>query len=410
MRPGRIGRFRRWRGIATARGERPEAEAPRGQPAVTGCEDGPTGNPEWLLAKRPIFAVHLADALDACSEAFLSGGPSARAFDQRLASYGDDPDLYFDEDVHRGLRWLFTTVLHLSNPGATEAAARLVARPAMFDPTGQQPAHYQRALDASAIVALRPAAELRPLLEESSWLRTDDPELGLLLVHEGAVRGAPQGEEARWFLQWAASTGHPLAVLPARLSPPESLFPDRSVRFSAAGGMSAVVPGTGSAGVTDWMALGEVVRRIGEEVQVDRARIAAPFREWMEDNGRVQVTGYRTGRSLPADTPGLGLNASLPIREVTASAGLATLFSAVGGGAYTEMVSGSYARLRVWESVAGIFDLPWPSPIDGLARAAEDARWLAVRPDGAWFYSVWAVWLLIETSDRIVSITATDTD
>jgi hypothetical protein len=161
------------------------------------------------------------------------------------------------------------------------------------------------------------------------------------------------------------------------------------------------------------VALGNLMHGLGEAKTADRERIGATFRDWTEhSNGRVEITGYAAGSAFPVEVPAPRLHRDRRASTVPPATGLELLFSAAAGsGAYSQGPGGGYARLRTWEAISGIVDVPWPTPVEELAREAENARWITVEPDDPWFDNVaWDTWIVIEAAGRFVALAATDTD
>ena len=392
----------------------PTREAAAASPAAR----GPI---ERVLSDWPQLALHLADALALAAVARGADDLTSLLDDlpgrcgEWETCWGFDGAFAFDEDVHRAVRWLFVYLLSIPHPDGTAVAAQLTLKPLMFDPTFVSTPQGQRAVDAQTIVQTRPTREVRDLLGDTGGVRIRDPEMGLLLVHERCVLGHAPGTSDPWYLEWGRTSNHPLAVLPGRLLPIEGELPNLSTVF----GVDAENMTLRSSAGLPWSHPGDVVLELGSalpgidgRIEVDEATIGAPFREWtMNSNGRVEVVGHARGSTWPSREPAGGeLCQRLPVWMLTPERGLGILFGAIGRGAYTANVSGSCARLRAWESVAGIVGQPWPSSIATLSLAAERARWFQVAHPRVGGRPIWAVWLVVEAGDRVISIKATDSD
>jgi Family of unknown function (DUF6183) len=319
----------------------------------------------------------------------------------------------FDLALHAMRGSLLDVVGGLVHHDATRIAVHLASKPATPKPWARDPG-YQRSRGAMQIAGTRPPAEVWSVLAAPGGLRQHDPEFAVLLLHELVVRGAQVPPAAGWIVDWARATAHPLSPLPATLLAVETGLPGWLPRYghTASGmtGMSWAVPHLSPERPVP---LGQLLEGAGAVVPVDRDRIGATFRDWVDhSNGRVQIAGYAPGSGFPLDLPEPHLRADRRASAISPAAAIERLFSAaVGSGAYAHGPGGGYSRLRMWEAVSGIVDLPWPSDIHRLAEATETAGWIAVEPDPAWFHVVaWDVWLIAGVAGRVVVVAATDTD
>jgi Family of unknown function (DUF6183) len=339
------------------------------------------------IAERPSRAIDLAAALDA-----------------DLDAHG------FDLAVHAIRGSLLDVVGGLVHHDATRVAVHLASNPGMPKPWAPDPG-YRRSRGAMQIAGTRPPAEAWSVLADPSGLRRRDPEFAVLLLHELVVRGAQVPSAAGWIVDWARATAHPLSQLPAQLLAVENGLPGWLPRYGrSAGGLSWEVPNPTP---EPPVALGQLLQGVGAVVPVDRDRIGATFRDWVDhSNGRVEIAGYAPGSGFPVDLPEPRLRADCRASAISPAAAIELLFSAaVGSGAYSHGPGGGFSRLRMWEAVSGIVDLAWPSDIHRLAEATETASWIMVEPDPAWFDEVaWDVWLIAEVAGRVVVAAATDTD
>jgi hypothetical protein len=114
-----------------------------------------------LVSRRPLDAITLAAALD--SELERSG---------------------FDLAVQAIRRSLLDLVAGVGRGDATQIASQ----PGIAHPGTPAP-QLRRSRGAMQIAGTRPAAEIWQLLADTNGLRQTDPEFGLLLLHELAVRG-----------------------------------------------------------------------------------------------------------------------------------------------------------------------------------------------------------------------------
>lgn len=316
----------------------------------------------------------------------------------------------FDPAVHAVRSSLLDLVCGLVHDDATQLAVRLASRPAMTPPgTGGRQLH--RARGAMQIAGTRPAPEIWELLGDRDGLRHSDPEFGLLLLHEVVVRGEPAPPPARWFVEWAAGTGHPLGQLPPALLPIEDGFPDRLPRYGRAVGAAPADPPAPAP--AEPSPLGAIVPGVGQAVKVDTVRIGAPFRHWAHHaTGRVQITAFAAaGSGFPPSLPPPRLAAEVRSSTIPAAAGVESLFAAaVARDASSLSPGGAEARRRTWEAVSGIVDRAWPAPLPAVAAAATAARWVEAEPDDPWFGAgAGHLWLLVEAADRLVVVAASET-
>ncbi len=261
---------------------------------------------------------------------------------------------------------------------------------------------------AMRLTRTRPADELIASIDSGSRVRSQLPELGLLILHELVLNGHEVDHDG-WYLDWAQSNSHLLAHLPLHPISLEGEFCSSSPIFSdpgTAAGMTRMLP------KDDDVELGTLLSGFGERMDVDGALVAAPFRDWVENsNGAVEISVFEAGGSFnvtaePAPVP------TLLAREIDVVAGLELLFSLTfASGAYGRGPGVAYSRLRTWEAVSGLLGREWPCEIAPLAVEIQESRWIRIEPASTWFHRIaWDVFLVVVIGERIVTIAATDTD
>lgn len=325
-----------------------------------------------------------------------------RVLDAELRTNG------FDHAVHSLRQGVIDHVVGLSSDDATRVAIDLVLMPSPPTPA-RRPDPLALARRAMQLARTRPADELLAAIRPGSPVRARRPELGLLIVHELVLGGHDAGPDD-WYLAWARSTSHPLAILPPALLDIEQGF--GRWRPTYAGQVTAYRRAAAAPVGAERRPLAAVLPGLGASLPVDRERITAPFRDWIErSNGDVVAAAYAPGGGFSAAS-GPPLGPDLPSSEIDVADGLNVLFSsAVSGGAYTSGLGGAFSRLVTWEAVAGILGRPWPAAIEGLADEIRRSRWIEMQADGPWFKCVaWDVFLAIELGERIVTVAATDLD
>ncbi len=346
-----------------------------------------------LAATSPSSVVELAAALDA-----------------ELADRGPDLTVWSVRDR------LLTLLAGVPGGDASVAAVRLAGMPVRgAGPAGAEAgpddlAELGRRLAASEVAGTRPAADLIALLGADERLR-DDPELGLLLTHELVIRGEPVGEVAGPFVAWAVRCEHPLAALPAERDELEAELVAWLPRHPGSQRTDVpwpVVPHRAAVPLVDLMA--GVARRIGP----GPSSAGAAFADWVQrSNGSVDVAVFApgVGYDRAAGKPP-ALRADRPARPLSPEMVCVRLLAAAnGGGAYSRGLGGAFARLAMWESLAGLVGLEWPGTVQDVAAAARSARWIALEVSDHWFYDLaWDEWLVAETAERVTVLAATDTD
>lgn len=333
-----------------------------------------------LLSERPRDAIRLVAALDTESK-----------------EHGVDPAL---QAMRRAVLGIVTG---LDDGGATAVAVELASKPGPSRPGIRSP--FARSRGAMEIAGTRPPAEIWPLLAEPDGLRQNDPEFGLLLLHELVVRGESVPSAGTWFSGWAAAASHHLAQLPAELLPIENGLSHCLPTFTTYG-QAMIHPDRHP---KDPVPLGQLLPGLGSARAVNRDVIAASFHEW---GGRLQIDAFAPGSDFAIGNQEPRLESDLGASAITAATAIEFFFSvSASGGAYTFGPGGSYSRLRTWETIASIVNVDWPAPLDRLAVAVEDSLWIQVEPRPPWFYDVaWDIWLINVSADRVVVIAATDTD
>ncbi len=340
----------------------------------------------------PAAVVELADALDA-----------------ELAVRGPDLAVWSVRDR------LLALLAGVPGREATVAAVRLAARPAPgAAPSGESGpddlVDLGRRLAAGEVAGTRPAEHLIALLGTDEALR-DDPELGLLLTHELVIRGEAVGEVAGPFVAWAVRCDHPLAVLPVELTELEGELVSWLPRHPGSQRADAPwpeIPHRAAVPLVDL--LGGVARRVGPVPLY----AAAAFADWVRhSNGQIDVAVFEpgVGYARAAGKPP-ALRADRPARQLTPEMVCVRLFTAAnGGGAYSRGLGGAFARLAMWESMAGLLGLTWPAAPRDVAATARSARWIALEVSDHWFYDLaWDEWLVAATADRVTVLAATDID
>lgn len=346
-----------------------------------------------LVADDPARALALADALD--TDVSVHG-----------------PDLAVSSV--RGQ--LLDIVVTVPSAHATRVVVALAARPA--PQRFPQMVESVRAGAATRIVGTRPAREINALLQTD--IHQDDPEFGLLLVHELAICGALRSDVADHYVAWAESTSHPLRHLPVRLTPVEKGLRHWLPRYRQPHhpGMAASFVSTVSYQTprrSSPFPLGSLCPGIGAAIDVDEAMIAATVGDWAKlSNGQLTIRGRRPGADFSGELPAAPprLRSDVPAHRIAVAETCELLFSAaVGGGAYTRGCGGPHSRLRMWQTICGMLGTPWPAPIDELCTHASTATWIQLDPVDDWFHTIaWDVWLLMATDIRVVMLAATDQD
>ena len=130
-------------------------------------------------------------------------------------------------------------------------------------------------------------------------------------------------------------------------------------------------------------------------------------------NGQIDVAVFEpgVGYARAAGKPP-ALRADRPARQLTPEMVCVRLFTAANsGGAYSRGLGGAFARLAMWESMAGLLGLTWPAAPGDVAATARSARWIALEVSDHWFYDLaWDEWLVAATADRVTVLAATDID
>lgn len=313
----------------------------------------------------------------------------------------------YDIAVDALRRNAFVLTCQVPGADATRVAVELGARPRL-QPTPSARPDYVRPRNAQEIVGRRPPDEVRDVLS-ADLLRHDDPEFGLLLVHELVLRAGDVGPVASWYAGWAERAAHPLAPLPLSLLDVEA-------------GLGACLPQYGAGNRSSWTGLpdlparrrlGDLVPGVGVPAPVPTDLVAAPFQDWLDNsNGSVQVARYVLGDAFPADVPDLDLRPDREAARVPPARVVQSLFGAASnGGAYSPSPGGALARLRFWTSLRALLGLPADLPVDEVAHAAAKATWIQLATDDDWFYNVaWDVWLVVTDGASVTMVAATDTD
>jgi hypothetical protein len=355
------------------------------------------GSNDWRIARE-----RLAQAIRRKPSAALN---LAKALDDDLSRHG------YDIAISALRHDAFELACQSPGEEATPVAIQLGARPPMQHPNYPRP-EYLRLRNAMQVAGTRPSREIKQALDRDENLRHEDPEFGLLLTHELVLRGAEPSPGAGWYSDWAARTNHPLARLPLQLLEIEREMPTGLPQYPGALGASSW-PTTSEETPDEYLPLGELLRGIAPGVPLAVDEVLTPFQDWLDhSNGRVQVAGYRLSSSFAAGLPDPQIHAERPATLMPPSRALRSIFiAASGGGAYSPSPGGATARLQVWTSLTALMDVPAGTPIDQVAKAAGDARWIRLAPDDVWFDDVaWDVWMIVDDGHRVISVAATDTD
>lgn len=248
-------------------------------------------------------------------------------------------------------------------------------------------------------------AEHKPVADMVDLLGRDDGNSGetwAVLLHEYVLRGHTYeaGGVATDFLRTLRDTGHPLAVLPARLLPPETGLLDLVYEYPAA--PDDVVPNTATsfgpsradAGVGDRRALTSALRSL---------RTSALG--WGNAKVMAETYAFSEPQSVTAVHP--DSLSTLPFEPfqrdnlVVSQIGLPTVYrelfgSAARGGIYDSGQRNAYGRLAMWQSVAALAGVPMTS-IDDVSEAARACTWWSFTSD--WFYRMYSMGYLAMRPD-----------
>jgi hypothetical protein len=355
------------------------------------------GSRDWRAVVTPIhehLLHHPEDALDI-----------AAALDRDLDLHGND--LAVASVRHS----LFSVVCRSRSSAASAVALDLGANPRAREPIYEP--EYDRRRHAHEMAAVRPVTELHALLD--SGLVESDPEFGLLMVHELALRRRPAPRSAAWYRQWAIGADHELAHLPWDLLDVEHRLPGEMTGFGPTpGGMSfstvhpdlrhpvpleRLLPGLAP---TDWATY-----------DATHAAVCDLFAGWGVTEHSVRVRRSARGLAFASVPDEPSPTAHTPAEQVGLDSVLSAMFcSSVGGGAYGTGPGGAWSRLRLWRAMASILGLAWPHPIEELAERGSAWRWIALGvDDDPWFDNVaWDFWYLADDGVHVTMIAASDTD
>lgn len=242
------------------------------------------------------------------------------------------------------------------------------------------------------------------------------------LVQEFVMQhGSAKREPFLSALRALTKAGHPFAWLPLERSGLES-----TIMLPAVGSEPSRVAQRDRGRPTVSLGRPDEVGSIDEETtaELDVEAIGAAFQSWVaHSNGHVEVRRFSLGSDVTAPIERVLAMAELVslagakttgADEIDPSVGVRRLFeAAIGGGAYGRLQGAGYGRLRAWQSVAGLLDLPATVGFEVVDREAREARWFEFDADTEWFHGVaWDVGpaLVPQAGDRIAIVAASDTD
>jgi hypothetical protein len=254
------------------------------------------------------------------------------------------------------------------------------------------------------------------------------------LLHELVIEGVTMSRH-RNLLQMARAMrdqNHPLSHLPLNLVSSEAEL-HRYRRHYGVGISSAstspIGPGTRGQNRFGLMDKPATIQLDETTTPALQAHLQAAFENWQRaSNGRIEARQFTAQTTLSAEAitdTRLLLDLKLDcladatlnkvsIWEIPGQLVINSLFSAAAnGGAYNRGVGNAYARLYMWQSVAGLINMPVATPITTLNAALADAQWFHLESDSGWFYRVaWDDAILALSADRrvLTILAATDTD
>ncbi len=250
------------------------------------------------------------------------------------------------------------------------------------------------------------------------------------LVQELVIRGHDVRDYPNLIALWdrLKRDNYPLTTLPLELFEPEAQIQQytRSYSISGSGTSLPFGPLTANDDVKftippfDFASI---------DPSIIHQHIYQAVENWrLESNGKIEVRQFTmqpATEALAHDEISLmfklGLDClhgvssrSLFIKHTQATDAVNILFSAAAnGGAYNHGSGNAYGRLYMWQSLAGLMNLPVGTPISTLAGQAAKSKWLIFDAESNWFYRVaWDIGIVAINPDRnVISVlAATDTD
>lgn len=382
------------------------------------CRDGGDGIDSAAVREVPRHdtATALAAALveqsvanaERVAAALLDDPELVAPFIEALRTLSDPHDS--DDRTHLARSLLATPGREALTVVAALAASATQSAPRTGDAFCTFP--YERDAVVAEMVALRPTAELFDFIADGAG-GSADPDTALRLIHHLVALGRPVPDAARWPLRWAVDTDHPLAALPTHLLEIERHLP-HFIRRS----FDPVGADTGWTYPTEQRPLSDLLPGFGSRAPVDPQRVTAAVRDWpLLSNGRLHVDSWRPGN---LDAPAQGqasdehgstfqtrISLADPATALPAEFAVSLIFAAASSGpAYGGTPGPGPARIRMWESVAGLTGAAWPSPIERVADAARATTWIGLPAEGY----LWRIRLLAARADRLVLLDAYDVD
>lgn len=259
-------------------------------------------------------------------------------------------------------------------------------------------------------------------------------ELWMQLIQDCVIRGKDVTVHPNMMALWDKfkSEKHPLTALPLTLFEPEAdLY--RYIKSFGVGSAGAVIAFGGLSNDENNKPTSPTMPSTIEFTEItdldSRQMISRAVETWEQySNGSIEARQFRTHKTVTADTlldtdllRRLGLDclegaspADVLIQLTNANDIANSLFSAGStGGAYDRGRGSAYGRLMMWQSLAGLMNMPDDTPIDDLAKQVSQCGWLVFEAKSQWFYHVvWDIGIVVISAegDVISVLAATDTD